>query len=285
MRLVLPLLAIAIASVGCRSDKPKAIEAVVAAPVNRPPAPSTGEMPKDAVHAGMAAAPREGVPGSKPSAMAPAAPGDGLTGKVLERLDASPYCYLRLKTAKGDVWAAVPEAKVEKGKTVTVVNPMLMTGFESKTLQRTFAEVYFGTLSSQGDSAPSAPAQGKANPHAGVAPMSSAIEVGKVEKASGPDARTVAEAWAQKTALKDKSVSIRGKVVKFNAGVLGKNWIHIQDGSGDPAKATHDLTVTCQDTLNKGDVVTVKGVLRLDKDFGAGYTYAVIIEDAKVTKN
>ena len=280
MRLVLPLLALTLVAVGCRSDKGKAGEPVVAAPVNRPPAPSSPEMPKDATHAG--------VPAPQMAAPAAEAPAEGLTGKVLERLDASPYCYLRLKTAKGEVWAAVPEAKVEKGKEVTVVNPMLMANFESKTLKRTFAEVYFGTLGDKGAPAPAAaPAaapQGMSNPHAGVAAAGGTVEVGKVEKAAGADARTVAEAWAQKGSLKDKAVTIRGKVVKFNAGVMGKNWLHIQDGSGDAAKGTHDLTITTQDTVAKGDVVTIKGTLRLDKDFGAGYAYAVIVEDAKVTK-
>ena len=105
-----------------------------------------------------------------------------------------------------------------------------------------------------------------------------------MDKASGADARTVAEVWAQKGTLKEKTVSIRGKVVKYNPGVMGKNWLHLQDGSGDPAKGTHDITVTSQNTVAMGDVVTAKGVVRVDKDFGSGYTYAIIVEEAKVAK-
>jgi len=73
-------------------------------------------------------------------------------------------------------------------------------------------------------------------------------------------------------------------LVKYNAGVMGKNWLHLQDGSGEASKGNHDITVTSQDTAAKGDVVTIKGVLRLDKDFGSGYTYALIVEEAKVIK-
>ena len=105
-----------------------------------------------------------------------------------------------------------------------------------------------------------------------------------MDKASGADARTVAEVWAQKGGLKEKSVTIRGQVVKYNPGVMGKNWIHLQDGSGEASKGNHDITVTSQDPAAKGDIVTVKGIVRQDKDFGAGYVYALIVEDAKVVK-
>jgi len=108
--------------------------------------------------------------------------------------------------------------------------------------------------------------------------------VGKVDKASGSDARTVAEIWAQKGSLKGKTVTVRGKIVRYSAGVMGKNWMHLQDGSGDAGKGTNDITVTSQDGAAKGDVVTARGTVATDKDFGAGYTYPMIIEDAKVQK-
>jgi len=206
----------------------------------------------------------------------------GLSGKVLERIAASPYCYLRLQTARGEVWAAVPEVKVEKGAEVTVVNPMLMSNFESKTLNRTFPEIFFGALAGPAGAPAAAPVAGASAPMGASAPAPVLID--KVDKAAGADARTVGEIWAQKGGLKDKPVSIRGKVVKYNPGVMGKNWIHLQDGSGDPTKGTHDITVTSQDTVTKGDVVTAKGVVRLDKDFGSGYRYGMLVEDAKVVK-
>lgn len=207
--------------------------------------------------------------------------GEALTGKVIERLDASPYCYLRLKTAnKGEVWAAIPEASAEKGSEVTIANAMLMTNFESKTLKRTFAEVYFGTLATTGAAAPAA----GGNPHAQGGQPAKAVKVGKVAKASGSDARTVSEIWAQKGGLKGKSVTLRGKVVKYSKGVMGKNWMHLQDGSGNKTKGTNDITVTSLDEVATGDTVTIKGLVNTNKDFGAGYSYAVIIEDAKVVK-
>jgi hypothetical protein len=253
MRGTLPLLLVLTAALGCQSRKS---DAIVAAPTQ----PATGVMN---------AAP---------------APGQGLSGKVLERLDAAPYCYLRIQTARGEVWAEVPQAKIEKGAEVTVVNPMVMNNFESKTLNRTFPEVFFGTLASApGAASAGAPAPGAAATAPGT-PVATPVAVGKIDKATGPDAHTVGEIWAQKGALKEKTVTLRGKVVKYNPGIMGRNWIHLQDGSGDPGKNTHDITVTSLDPVAKGDVVTIKGTLRLDKDFGAGYTYALLVEEAKVVK-
>ncbi len=232
-----------------------------------------------------------------------AAPSAALQGKVVERLDAPPYSYLKLKTAQGEAWAAVPKTDVATGTDVTVAGAMPMKDFESKTLNRKFDLVYFGTL---GGNAPAAAAPAgmgamgggmgamgggdtKADPqamaaqHAAAAAGPTEVSVGKVPKASGPDARTVAEIWAQRTALKEKPVAVRGKVVKFNAGIMGKNWVHVRDGSGSNNK-DNDITVTTDDQTAVGDVVLVKGTVRIDKDFGAGYAYPVIIEDAKLSK-
>lgn len=207
----------------------------------------------------------------------------GLTGTVLEQIPASPYVYLRLKTADGEVWAAVSEAPVENGAEVTIAAPMLMSNFESSSLKRTFEQIYFGELAGSGGAAAVGTAAAGGNPHAGVG-QAAQVQVGKVDKASGADARTVAELWAGKDGLEGKTATVRGVVVKANNGVMGKNWIHLQDGSGDAAQGTNDLTVTTQGTAAKGETVTIKGTVRTNKDFGAGYTYAVIVEDATIVK-
>jgi sporulation protein YlmC with PRC-barrel domain len=218
--------------------------------------------------------------------------GTTLKGKILERLDAPPYSYLKLAVGKEQTWAAVPKTELAKGAEATVVNAMPMNGFESKTLNRKFDVVYFGNLEGVGDAKPAA-AVGKeqdANPanmaaqHASLAKGPTDVGDVKVEKATGADARTVAEVYAQKAALKEKAVTIHAKVVKYNAGIMGKNWLHLRDGSGKADKNDNDLTVTSQDVAKVGDVVLVKGVVRTDKDFGAGYAYPVIVEDAKITK-
>jgi hypothetical protein len=223
---------------------------------------------------------------------AEAAPSGALQGKILERLDAPPYSYLKLKTAQGETWAAVPKAEVAVGADVTVAGAMPMNGFESKTLKRKFDVIYFGTLGGPeagaaaapgGPGMPGMPPANMAAQHAAAAAGPAEVADVKVQKATGADARTVAEVHAQRAALKEKPVTIRGKVVKYNEGIMGKNWLHVRDGSGAAGK-DNDLTITTSDRSAVGEVVMVKGTVRVDKDFGAGYAYPVIIEDAKVSK-
>jgi hypothetical protein len=104
----------------------------------------------------------------------------------------------------------------------------------------------------------------------------------RVDKATGPNAKTVEEVVTQRATLKDQPVVVRGKVVKFNAGIMGKNWVHLRDGTGTQAKNNNDILVTTQDTAKPGDVVTARGTVRIDKDFGSGYAYDVLIEDASL---
>jgi len=104
----------------------------------------------------------------------------------------------------------------------------------------------------------------------------------KVEKAKGADAYAVSETYEKAGKLDKKTVVVRGKVVKVSRGIMGKNWVHLRDGSGDSGKGTNNLVVTTQDAPKVGDVVTAKGILFKDKDFGAGYKYNVIVEEATV---
>jgi hypothetical protein len=100
--------------------------------------------------------------------------------------------------------------------------------------------------------------------------------------AQPPGGTTVADVWANRKALSGKTVTVRGKVVKVNPQIMGRNWLHIQDGTGKADGGTNDLTVTTDAMVKKGDIVTITGTVGVDKDFTAGYQYAVIVEDAKI---
>ena len=198
-----------------------------------------------------------------------------LRGTVLETIDAGTYTYLRLKTAGGEKWAAVPQTKIKKGASAAVVDSVDMLDFESPTLKRKFPHIAFGTL--QGPGAPKAAGMS----HGGRAPDTGPI---KVDKASGPDGRTVAEVYAQKHDLKGKEISVRGTVVKMNANILDRNWAHLRDGSGKAKDGSDDLTVMLKDMAAVGQVVTVRGKVFLDKDLGGMYKFPVILEDAVLVK-
>jgi len=253
MRRIVPLLVFATVIAGCGSNASES----ETAPAAQAPTAATAAAPA--------------------TAPATAQLGEDLSGTVLEKLPAPPYIYLRLQTAKGEVWSAVSDAPVEVGAQVTVYRSMKMTAFASKSLQRTFDEIYFGSLTDPGAEMQAG------NPHANLA-QATPTSVEKVDKAAGADARNIEETWSEGAALAGKTVTVRGKVVKYNPGVMGKNWIHLQDGSGDASKGTNDLTVTSMDEAAMGEIVTITGTVYVDKDFGAGYRYPIIIEEAKVVK-
>ena len=113
----------------------------------------------------------------------------------------------------------------------------------------------------------------------GAAKAPSSSEPIKVEKATGKDAYTVSELYAQSGTLDRKAVSVRGKIVKVSKMIMGKNWVHLREGSGDAGKGTNNIVVTSQEEPKVGDVVTARATLCKDKDFGAGYKYPVILEE------
>ncbi|MEK7865967.1 MAG: nucleotide-binding protein [Planctomycetota bacterium] len=214
---------------------------------------------------------------SRTTAAAPTA-SDGVQGTILETMDSGGYTYMRLKTAEGEVWAAVKQTVVKVGDSVVVTNANMMRAFQSKTLDRTFDEILFGSL---GEASGEVDLGGESH---GATPAAKVDLSTPVAKAEGETGRTVAEVYAQKADLKGKPVAVRGKVVKFLSGIMGKNWIHLQDGSGKAEDGTHDLTVTTSGEAAVGDLVVVRGPLGVDVDFGAGYAYSVIIQDAAVEK-
>lgn len=223
-------------------------------------------------------------------AATPAQP--SVQGEVLEVLDGGAFTYMRLRTATGETWAAARRAAVTKGTQVTLEDPVLMQNFESKALKRTFDTVVFGTLAGSGNvTAPAASAPpvvpptgaGAHSPHGAPTAMPG-MDAVKVAKAEGADARTVAEVHADRLALKDRTVTIRASVVKVTPGVMGRNWIHLRDGSGLAADRSDDIVVTSNDEPKVGDVVVATGVVRTDVNLGSGYAYKVLVEDATFRK-
>lgn len=194
-------------------------------------------------------------------------------GTVLETMNSGNYTYVRVKTATSEIWAAASPFKVAVGDQVVVPLDNPMEKFHSPSLNRDFDLIYFApAITRPGESAPGPPQH---PPATEVAQVTEKI-------APAPGGTTVADIWANRKSLGGKSVTVRGKVVKFNSAILGVNWLHIQDGSGSAKDGTNDLTITSAGGANVGDVVTVTGPVTLDKDFGAGYAYAVIIEKATV---
>ncbi|MBI2877692.1 MAG: hypothetical protein HYY20_12505 [Candidatus Tectomicrobia bacterium] len=222
----------------------------------------------------------------------------GMTsGTVLATMDGGMYTYVEIETEGKKLWAVGPKTPVAVGDKVEFRGGMPMPNYYSKTLDRTFDSILFvselrvagGEGAAQGATAgpPMIPQHGG---HAGdgghggggIPAGKAAVEgpkAGSIAKAVG--GYTVAELFSQREQLSGKTIAVRGKVVKVASEIMGKNWVHLQDGTG--AQGTNDLTVITDQTATEGDTVLVKGTLTKDKNFGAGYFYQVVIEDAKIT--
>jgi hypothetical protein len=217
---------------------------------------------------------------------------DGIEGEIIETMDSGGYTYIVVQTDNGPVWVAGPVSDITVGEKVSLPAARAMKDFQSKSLERTFETIFFvGSFGPRGgDSADPHAAMKKA--HSGVDVRSgknnagipggdyrTAVDrevVGDFEKA--PGGVSVAEIYENKMELKGKIVKVRGVVVKFTPAIMGTNWIHLQDGTG--GDDSFDLAVTSNGTAGVGDVITVEGVLEVDKDFGAGYRYEVIVQRA-----
>jgi hypothetical protein len=212
------------------------------------------------------------------------------TAVVQEVLQAGQYTYLKVKEGDEELWIAVNAFQAEVGKTYYYKDGMEMKNFQSKELNRDFPIVYFineistdsemkagSKMMSAGHEQMEHGDMGGQTPAQGVKPVIEKQDV-KVSPAAG--GITVADLFSKKEKYSGKNVKIKGKVVKFNPEIMGKNWIHIQDGT--ESNGDFDLTVTSSSIVKIGDVITVEGKVSLDKDFGAGYFYKVIVEDATI---
>lgn len=205
--------------------------------------------------------------------LAPATAGN-LTGQVVETMDAATYTYALIDTGAAKAWVAAPQFMVKVGDTLAVAEAMPMNQYRSKTLNRTFEIVYFsGSVRVNGKPAIAPTAAAAATP---AAPKPANL----TNIARAPNGQTVAEILEGKTKFSGQPIAVRARVVKYNAQILGKNWLHLRDGSG--TEGTNDLTVTTRAEVKVGDLVLVTGKLTTNRDFGSGYTYAAIVEDAIV---
>lgn len=222
-------------------------------------------------------------PAAENAALSTPVPPGMVRGEVLESMNSGGYTYAFVDTGQDQRWIAALETPVEVGDVVQTDQGMAMSGFTSKTLNRTFNVVYFvsGLQNLTRGAQPLAQASGElpaGHPDiGGDAPTTAAVVVETYE-----DGKDIAYVYANKDKLAGNEITLRGKVVKYNPGILGWNFIHIQDGSGDAAAGDNDLIVTTKATTSVGETLVVTGNVVLDKDFGAGYSYPVLLEDAQI---
>jgi len=193
------------------------------------------------------------------------------SGEVIDKIDAGNYTYLQLKENDQVYWAAVPKMQIENGEQIFFSQYMEMKDFRSETLDRTFKTVLFVN-----DANKVADKKTLQMAHANLKPGNeTSISVDPLD-----DGKTIAQIFNEKESLKNKTVKVRGKVVKFNREIMNRNWLHIQDGTDNEGE--YDLLITSKESAQVGDIIIAEGQLSTDKDFGAGYFYPVLVENAKI---
>lgn len=209
------------------------------------------------------------------------------SGTVIESIDAAGYTYVQVESNAENIWLAGPKTTITQGGSIDVNTRAPMRNFHSKALDRDFPVIYF-VDSYSGNAVQSAPAQTSASTAtmdipAGNQPVTDIKSLVaknldlKTPVKRAENGQTIAEIYANKHELSGKLVKVRGKVSKFTANVMNKNWIHIIDGSGE-----NDLTVITDQLVKPEQMIVIEGTVLLDKDFGYGYFYELLIDNAKV---
>ena len=203
----------------------------------------------------------------------------GDKGIVVETMNAGGYTYANLKQNDVTDWVAFPSSNVKVGQELSFTGCMPMVNFHSKALNRTFPTIKFcGAMKGNADSEE----QLKKKPTVGKVVAPTPDEKIAIQAAKGKDAYSVADCFAKSTELDKKVVEVRGKVMKVSNGIMGMNWAHIQDGTGSPATNNNNLVVTMKGEPEVGSIITISGTLNKNKDFGSGYKYDVIVEQATI---
>ncbi|HMM11684.1 MAG TPA: hypothetical protein PKE03_06280 [Bacteroidales bacterium] len=192
------------------------------------------------------------------------------------------YSYILGKINGKETWIAVTADDVETGKTYYFSEMMEMTDFHSKELDQTFESILFvGNLSSMPIPATAVMRQEQETQQpqsmGSPQPVRQDVMIKPVEGSI-----SLQELWEKRESLAGKVVKVTGQVAKFNPAIMGRNWVHIQDGTG--SEEFFDLTVTTLDMVAAGEVVVVEGTVVLNKDLGSGYFYDILLEDAKVIR-
>lgn len=209
--------------------------------------------------------------------VAPAAVTENAVHKIVikESLNAGGYTYINVTENDEDYWMAIPNTVVEIGATYYYTGGMVMKDFESNELEKTFDFITFSEGISATEEGLSSASQ---NPHTAADAAQNAFADIKIEKAK--NGVSVEELYAKKETFLNKVVFVRGKVVKVNNGIMDRNWVHIADGTEFETKK--DVTVTTKETIKVGDTVTFKATVILDKDFGQGYVYPLLLENGAI---
>jgi hypothetical protein len=189
---------------------------------------------------------------------------------VTEIRHAGSYSYLEVQEkTKEKFWIAVSVTKeVNVGDMVRFQKELVAENFESKALNKVFAKVMFASNLQFRTQTPS--------PF-----ITKIVETSPYQT---KDTLSIADLLTKRKDLVGKEVYIRAKVVKVSTNIQERHWVHLQDGTGNNGEVGRVVFTTKNDVPHVGDVVLALGKVSIDKDFGSGYVYPIIVEETVFSK-
>lgn len=191
---------------------------------------------------------------------------------VTEILPTSKYSYLNVTEGDDQFWVATRKKDVKVGETYSFTNGLLKTNFESKEYNRLFDKVYLVNTLVVVSSEDHSTHEEHANEEV--------IAISDTPLIERDGSMKISELLKDPKKYEGQTVQISGKCVKINLNIMKRNWIHIQDGT----RNDYDLIITSDTFVPEGDIITIRAVVVLNKDFGAGYRYEVILENGVLVK-
>ena len=184
------------------------------------------------------------------------------------------YLYLNVTENGKTFWLATLKTAVKKGGTYYYKGGLFKRNYKSMEYDKVFDSIFLvsGLIEAEHSVAKSKTNTEKAVKNEVIEKKSKTTN----QKQEGKHIK-IADLLKNKSGLQGKTVVIQGKCIKINPNIMGRNWIHIKDDS-----TTKELVVTSNDLVKEGDRVVMQGRVTLDKDFGAGYVYKILLEEGKV---
>ncbi len=185
---------------------------------------------------------------------------------IKEVLPTSRYVYALVEEKGDEYWVATNKMALEIGGTYYFKNGLLKRNFQSKEHDRTFDKLYLVSALISNDH----------GIQSGAIPNQAEVVSPSFKPA--PGSIKISEVIANPSKYAGKTIQVSGECTKVNPNIMKRHWIHLKDGSQDD----YDFVVTSQTQIPVGHAVTFTGTINVAKDFGSGYYYEILMEDAVV---
>ena len=197
---------------------------------------------------------------------------------IKELLPTPKYIYARVKEGEQLYWIATQKQDLEIGTPYLYNESLLKTQFESKEFDRVFDTIFLvTTLVPKDHGIIEGTFHGSQNSTKKITVIKDAIAK-QDSAAKFMGVVRISDLVIDPGKYEGNEVVISGECIKINANILDRNWLHMKDGSKDD----YDLVITSEEQVPKDTKISVRGIVRVNADFGSGYSYPILIENGRL---